>query len=485
VKGKKFETDQMTLHKLFHPRSVALVGASANPLSGGYAYATHLTEDFRGEVYLINPNAEEILGRKAYPSLLAVPGPVDYLVSSVAADKVLPLLDDCAKKGVKIIHFFTARMSETGRSEGVKLEREITEKAKRLGIRFLGPNCMGVYNPRVGLTYGYWFPPEPGWVGGLFQSGGASTDFVHYGALRGLRFSQVVSYGNGADIEESELLEHFASDPETRVIAAYLEGVKDGKRLAQALARAAREKPVVVLKGGKGEAGSRSVLSHTASLAGREEIWRAVFRQGNVSEVGTLGELVDQVLAFSFLPGFSGRRVGIAGGGGGKSAISADLWEENGFILPDLPPVMREKLKEVASGVWDWLKNPVDLSILQDTPVLPEQLFAMMNVSGEFDVFVFNLTEDDPIPGEMWRLWAREQAGGVIRFRDESKRPVAAVVATGEVTSEQMREWRWGMIGEVRKQLIDAKIPVFSSPERAARAVFQISEYYRRRSIRT
>jgi len=143
---------------------------------------------------------------------------------------------------------------------------------------------------------------------------------------------------------------------------------------------------------------------------------------------------------------------------------------------------MREKLKETASGVWDWLKNPIDLSILQDSPILPEQLFSMMNESGEFEVFAFNITEDDPIPGEMWKLWSGEQAGGVIRFRDESKRPVVAVVATGEVTSEQMREWRWEMIGEVRKQLIDAKIPVFSSPERAARAVFQVSEYYRRRS---
>ena len=472
----------MSLHDLLNPRSVALVGASGNPLSGGYAYATHLVEDFRGELYLVNPNVDEILGKKTYPNLASLPGPVDYLISSIAADKVLPLLDDCAKKGVKIIHFFTARMSETGRSEGAELEREITRKARELGIRFLGPNCMGVYNPRVGLTYGYWFPPEPGGVGGLFQSGGASTDFVHYGALRGLRFSQVVSYGNGADIDESELLEHFASDPETRVIAAYLEGVKDGRRLAQALARAARKKPVVVLKGGKGEAGSRSVLSHTASLAGRREIWQAVFRQGNVSEVRTLGELLDQVLAFSFLPEFTGRRTAIAGGGGGKSALSADLWEENGFVLPDLPPGMREKLKETASGVWDWLKNPIDLSILQDSPVLPEQLFSMMNESGDFEVFAFNITEDDPIPGEMWRLWAGEQVSGVIRFRDESKRPVVAVVATGEVTSEQIREWRWEMIGEVRKQLIDAKIPVFSSPERAARAVFQVSEYYRRRS---
>ncbi|MDD5224585.1 MAG: CoA-binding protein [bacterium] len=471
----------MTLHDLFHPRSVALVGASSNPLSGGYAYAIHLVEDFRGELYLVNPNVEEILGKKAYPSLASIPGPVDYLVSSIAADRVLPLLDDCAEKGVKIIHFFTARMSETGRSEGAELEREITEKAKKLGIRFLGPNCMGLYNPRVGLTYGYWFPPDPGWVGGLFQSGGASTDFIHYGALRGLRFSRVVSYGNGADIDESELLEHFAADSETRVIAAYLEGARDGRRLAQALARAARTKPVVVLKGGKGEAGSRSVLSHTASLAGREEIWRAVFRQGGVSEVSSLGELVDQVLAFSFLPEFTGRRTAIVGGGGGKSALSADLWEKNGFVLPDLPPVMRARLKALASGVWDWLKNPVDVSILQDSPVFPEQLFTMMNESGEFDVFAFNLTEDDPIPGEMWKIWAGEQVAGVVRFREESRKPVVAVMAIGEVTSGQMQEWRWEMIGEVRKQLIDAKIPVFSSPEHAARAVFQVTEYYRRR----
>lgn len=472
----------MNLHELFHPRSVALVGASANPLSGGYAYATHLVEDFQGELYLINPNVDEIFGKKTYPSLSAVPGPIDYLISSIAADKILPLLPDCAKKKVRIIHFFTARMSETGRSEGKQLEQEITRRAKELEIRFLGPNCMGVYNPRVGLTYGYWFPPESGWVGGIFQSGGASTDFIHYGALRGLRFSQVVSYGNGADIDESDLLEHFAADPETRVIAIYIEGVKDGRKFIRALARAARSKPVVVLKGGKGVAGTRSVLSHTASMAGREEIWRSVLRQAKVSGVETLGELLDQVLAFSFLPEFTGRRTAIAGGGGGKSALSADIWEAAGFELPDLPPEMREKLKETASGVWDWIKNPVDLSILQDSPVLPEQLFGMMDENRVFDVFVFNLTEDDPIPGEMWRLWAGEQADGVIRFRDQSKKPVVAVIATGEVSEAEMKEWRWGMIGEVRKRFINARIPVFSSPERAARSAFQVSEYYRRRS---
>lgn len=459
---------------------MALVGASPNPYSGGYAYAVHLLQDFKGKFFFVNPKVGEILGVKTYPSLLDIPERVDYVICSISSEKVPALLEECSKKGVRMIHLFTARMSETGREEGERLEKEIVEKARKLGIRVLGPNCMGLYNPEVGLTYGYSFPEEPGPVGGIFQSGGLSTDFVHYGYLRGLRFSRVVSYGNGRDLDESELLRYFSWHPSTRVVAMYLEGVRDGRKFVSALRETAGKKPVVVLKGGKGGTGARAIRSHTASVAGREEVWRSVLRSSGAVEVDTFEELLDQLVAFAFLPPSTGRRVAVLGGGGGKSVLSADLWEREGFELPDLSPSLREKLREMCPGEWDWVGNPVDFSILQERPVMPQEWLELMDDSGDFDFFVFNLTEDDPLPEEVWRFWMDEQVNGLLRFKRRGK-PLLAVVPSAGVDSRELRRWRWGGIGEIRRRMVEEGLPVFPSVERAARALRRFVNYWERR----
>jgi len=459
---------------------VALVGASSDPSSGGYAYAAHLLQDFKGRFYFVNPRTKEVLGVRTYPSLLDVPGEVDYVICCLPAGRVLPLLEECRQKGVKLIHLFTARMAETGKEEGERLEREVVEGARRLGLRVLGPNCMGLYNPEVGLTYGYHFPLEPGPVGGIFQSGGLSTDFVHYGSLRGLRFSRVVSYGNGRDLDETELLRYFGWHPSTRVVAMYVEGVRDGRRFAEALREVAARKPVVVLKGGRGRTGERAVRSHTASVAGRREVWRGVLRWAGAVEVETFEELLDQVVAFTFLPPCAGRRVAVLGGGGGKSVLSADVWEEEGFELPDLSPSLRERLRERCPGEWDWVGNPVDFSILQERPMMPEEWLELMEESGDFDFFVFNLTEDDPLPREVWRFWMEEQVNGLLRFRGRG-RPLLAVVPSAGLDAGKLSEWRWGDIGELRRRMVEGGVPVFPSPERAARALRRFVDYWERR----
>ena len=468
------------LDEIFHPKSVAVIGASSNLLSAGYAYMTHLLNHFAGKIFPVNPNLKEVFGSKVYLSLRDIPEPVDYIICCISAEKVLGLLDDCPAKNVKLIHLFTARMSETGREERIKLEREILEKAKSFGIRVLGPNCMGIYCPKAGLSYGYDFPMESGPVGAIFQSGGASTDFVHYGALRGLRFSKVISYGNALDIDESELLHYLAQDPETEVVALYVEGVKDGRRFVDALSSTAQRKPVVVLKGGRGRIGARSIRSHTASLTGQMEIWRTVFRRCNAVEVFNFQELLDQVAAFSFLPPITGKKVVVAGGGGGKSVFSADLWEEEGFELPDLPLEMRKKLREKAPDIWDWLRNPIDLSILQDTPMLPEELLQMFDESEKIDFFILNMTEDDPLPVDVWRAWADEHMDEAMRLAKEGK-PVVVIIQVAEVSPAEMNRWRWGQIGEIRKRIIEARVPVFPSPDRAAKALRRLIDYWKRR----
>jgi acetyltransferase len=470
--------DFRSLDVLFHPKSVAVVGASLDPLSGGYNFTRYVVDYFKGEIYPVNPNLGEIFGLKVYPSLKDVPEPnIDYVICCIRAERVLGLLDDCYAKNVKLIHLFTARMKETGRNEKAKLEYEILEKAKTFGIRLLGPNCMGMYNPKIGLSFNHDLSMESGFVGGFFQSGGGAGEFVRYAALRGVRFSKVVSYGNALDIDECELLRYFAQDPETRIIAGYIEGVEDGRKFMDALSYATKRKPVIVLKAGRGKAGSKSILSHTGSLAAPMEVWRAVLKQCGAVEVSNFQELEDQVVAFSFLPPITGRRVVVAGGGGGKSVISADVWEEEGFEVPDLSSKTRERLRQEAPELWDWVRNPIDASLLQ-AEISPMELLKIVTEAEKFDVIVANLTQDDPIANEFWKeTIARDFLEGVLRTKKEGN-PLISVIETGEISLSDMENWKWKTIAEVRKNIIREGIPVFPSPDRAAKALRRLVDYW-------
>ncbi len=189
-----------SLEKMLHPQSIAIVGASASG-GRGAGFVTPLLElGFKGKIYPVNPKHSEILGIKAYPGLRDIPGSVDYVISAIPATAVLNLLEDCAYKGVKVVHLFTAQFGETGRPEDAELEQEVLKKAREKGIRLLGPNCMGVYNPRQGIAFGDGFPKESGSVGLAFQSSYAAHDFVLLASPRGVRFSKVIGYGNALDL---------------------------------------------------------------------------------------------------------------------------------------------------------------------------------------------------------------------------------------------------------------------------------------------
>jgi len=468
------------LDALFHPRSAAIVGASGNVISGGYNFTRYLIDHgFKGRLYPVNPRLDELMGLRVYPGVRDIPEPeIDYVICCIAAEGVPSLLEDCKAKNVKLVHLFTGIMSETGREKETRLEGEILHKAKGLGIRILGPNCMGLYYPAVGLSFNHDLPRESGPVGGFLQSGGGAGEFVRYAALRGVRFSKVVSYGNALDINESELLDYFAADPETKIITAYIEGVKDGRKFIRALSSAAARKPVLMLKAGRGEAGKKLAFSHTASLAGSMELWRALSKQHGIVMVGNFQELVDQAVAFTFLPPIRGREAVIIGGGGGKSVISADVWEEEGFHLPDFSPGVREKLKGEFPHIWDWLRNPLDSSILQKSLVPPVSLLRTIIAEQEFDLFIVSLTQDDPYPADIWRqVLAADFLDGAATIKGEGK-PVVSVIETAEIDSADMAGWRWSAIAEIRKDIVRQGIPVFPSPERAAKAMRKFVDYW-------
>lgn len=474
--------NKKSLDYAFYPASVAIVGASDQQLSFGYHFLRHLLDyEFSGKIYPVNPSKENILGVKSYPSLSSIPGDVDMVICCVPANKVIDLLDECPAKNVKIMHLFTARLGETGRPQAAELEKEIERKADKLGIPIIGPNCMGVYSPKSGISFGYGFPREAGDIGVVFQSGGAATLLIQNGMLQGLRFSKAVSYGNAMNIDESDLLDYFAADDETKVVAMYVEGVKNGKRLIHSLKKAAAKKPVLVIKGGKGNSGTRAVLSHTAALAGSQNLWVTLFRQCGAIEVDSIEEMIDLLALFKHLPHVSGNNIAMMGGGGGKGVISADIAERAGFTLPPLPADMRERLKEIVPDLWDWLGNPIDFSIWGDSAFKAEALPILFGESSVFDVIVLQASDENPLSDEWWARIVEMEVNNMIAASRTGKKPVIAVLSGAKPGAKDLSNVRWQTIFKQKSRLLEAGVPTFDTVAEAVKALHKFTEYWSRR----
>ncbi len=472
---------------IFHPRSIAVVGASANPDTPGYDYLISLQKfGYSGQIYPVNPRAEEILGLPAFPSLRDVPGQVDYVISCIPAAAVLELVDDCAAKGARALQLFTARFSETGREEGAELERRLSQRAREAGVRLIGPNCMGLLYPRQGISFRADMPRQPGNVGFLSQSGNLLFELTYLAGPRGLRFSKAVSYGNGLDLNEADFLDYFAQDAESAVVGAYVEGVRDGRRFLAALKRAAAQKPVVMLKGGRTAAGGRAAASHTAALAGRRAVWDAAVTQAGAVSVDTVEELIDMLIAFAFMrpgsaepAGRQGRRLGMVGSGGGRSVLTADLCEELGLSVPPLPEDVERRIAEKAPDLAGWITNPVDQSILAGSGIGGTGVLEWMDESPGIDLLLANV-------GEAWAL-GRPNAESLLaripeRFAQvggSTRKPMAVVIGPADYADERL----WRLVTEAREKLVKAELALFPSVERAVRALARFVEYWGRREL--
>ena len=355
---------QHDLEFLFYPSSLALVGiTTTEPQHWTRTFLDGLIEfEFDRPFYLVNPKDGEIKGHKVYTRLKEVPGSIDHVIGLVNARLAVNLVEECAEKGVRAIHFCTAGFSETGEEWRIKLESELAEVARRKGIRIIGPNCMGIYCPQSRLSFSAAFPKESGTVGVISQSGGNSIYLVRQAALRGVRFSKVISYGNACDINESDLLEYLADDAETKIIALYIEGIKDGKRFRRALEKATKEKTVILLKGGTTEGGARAAAGHTASLAGSRATWDALCKQLGIICVSSVEEMIDVLVTLLFLPLPGGRNALLFGAGGGASVLIADEFESRGLRVPPIPREMVAQISEFTPVAGNILRNPVDYS---------------------------------------------------------------------------------------------------------------------------
>jgi len=351
---------------LFEPRSVAVVGVPRSPKVGQIFLQGLLNPGYKGRMYAINPNADEVLGQHCYPSISSLPETPDLAILVVGSDAAIEVVGECADRGVKVAALFTAGFSEAGTEEGREREARLLTAARRGAqpVRILGPNCMALYVPKTGLAMFPGMPSEAGGIAFVSQSGSLCTFVAAGGHTRGLAFSKVVSIGNQADLCAADFFEYLADDPETDVVGSYLEGARDGRRLFQALERCASRKRVVIWKAGRTSSGARAANSHTGALAGQRETWSAMLRQVGAHAAHDMDELLDLLVACRHLPRDCGRRVAILAGPGGPAVSASDACEENGLELPQLAAGTREVLRGVIPAAGTSVRNPIDMGLV-------------------------------------------------------------------------------------------------------------------------
>jgi acetyltransferase len=350
-----------SLAPLFAPRSVAVVGASRDPSKvGGSVLANLRAAGFEGRVVPINARADAVQGLPAAPSLLAVAGEIDLAVVAVPAAAVLPALKECAAKGVGAAVVISAGFREAG-PEGRAREAELAAWLRDQPLRVLGPNCLGWIRPsrRLNVTFAPGMP-LPGGIAFVSHSGALATAILDWARDRRLGFSLFASLGNQVDLTEADLLAAVADDPETRVVAGYVEGVADGRRFFETLRRATAVKPVVLLKTGRSPEGARAVVSHTGALAGSDRAFDAAVVQAGAVRVRTVEELFDVARGLASQPLPAGRRLLVVTNGGGLGIVATDAAREAGLTIGPLEPAVQASLRAVLPATAS-VANPVDL----------------------------------------------------------------------------------------------------------------------------
>jgi len=463
-----------SLQQLFYPASIALAGVTVdNPQHWTRTILDALLEfQFEGPLYLVNPKGGEIRGMQVYQRFADIPQNVDYVISTVPAKAAPGLIEDCAQKAVKAIHFCTAGFSETGEKEGVRLEPQLTDLSRRTGIRIIGPNCMGIYCPGSRMSFNTNFPKESGPVGFISQSGGNTSSLIRRVMSRGVRFSKVISIGNACDLNESDFLEYLAADSETEIIGLYIEGVKDGRRFRQALQKAAREKAIILLKGGITEGGARAVVSHTASFAGSEVIWDSLCKQLGIIQVHSLEEFADVLVTLRFMSDPGGRRVALIGAGGGSSVLVADEFERCGLKVPPLPQEMRNRIREYTPLAGNILQNPIDYS---QNMREPEKLYRTVRIISQWEGIDFLIWFQDLacIPSDETDL--HKIIDGVVTESRAALKPIAIVVQT-DSSPEQVKT-----VYSFLPKCVSSEVPIYYSFAGAANAISLVLNHNERR----
>ncbi|MCG8346640.1 MAG: acetate--CoA ligase family protein [Chloroflexales bacterium] len=349
------------LEEIFSPQSVAVVGASPNPMRLGHQVLKNIvTNGYPGRIYPIHPSATTVLDLPAFPSVLAIPDPIDLAVIIIPAEHVLAVIEECGQKGVNGLIVITAGFKEIG-SAGKELERRLLECVRHYGMRMVGPNCLGVIDTVIKLNASFAaLMPSDGEIAFMSQSGALCTAILDWSKAAGIGFSRFVSLGNKADIDEVALLQAWNGDPHSNVILAYLEGIADGPGFIAAARQVTPHTPVIAIKSGTTAAGTRAASSHTGALTGSESAYEAAFTQSGIIRAREMQELFDFALAFAYQPPLAGDRIAVVTNAGGPGIIATDAIERSGLKMatfePDTIRTLQRDLPPTAN-----VFNPIDI----------------------------------------------------------------------------------------------------------------------------
>ncbi|MFT7625630.1 MAG: acetyl coenzyme A synthetase (ADP forming)-like protein, partial [Myxococcota bacterium] len=442
-----------SLKPFFQPRSVAVVGASSRTTSVGHAVLKNLST-FPGTVFAVNRKGGEILGHKAWKSLteIAESGETPDLVVVCIPPQYIPgLIDEAGSAGTRAVIVISAGFAEMG-EEGKALQDQLVVRARKHGIRIIGPNCLGVIRPSSGLDASFAATaPRPGKIALLSQSGALITGLISYAEREGFGLSAAVSLGAKSDVDDQEVLEYFAQDDETTAIAVYLEGAQNPREFFETLRRVNARKPVVCIKGGSTEGGAKAASSHTGSLAGSASAYRAAFAQAGVLEATSVGQFAAWARALAHQPPATGRRVAIVTNAGGPGVLAADAAYRAGLELATLSDETMAALNSVMPSVWS-RNNPID--VIGDAT--PDRYAAALDIVGqapEVDAVVVIMTVQamtDPL--------GCAQAIAGASADSAWRKPLACSFI--------------GLVGtEVGRFLDERGVPEFNTPERAVDAI--------------
>lgn len=443
---------------LLYPSSVAVIGASRNPKKIGFQVLYNLIKDgYRGRIYPINPNAEEILGLKCYPSILEVPDVIDLAMIVVPASKVLDVLKDSIKKGVKAVAVISSGFSEIGNKE---LEDAIVEICRESKIPLLGPNIVGVLNTDNNMNLSF-CPnlPFKGRITFITQSGALAIGLIGWTWASRIGISKLISIGNMAMLGFEELIEFLEDDGDTDAILLYMEGVKNGRLFAEVCRRVSRKRPIIAIKAGRSERGAKAAASHTGSLAGNVMLYETAFKYAGVISADGLEDGFDKALALSLQPPLKGGNVVVITNGGGAGVLSSDYAEYFGIPLKDIPKDLMDLVKNLIPPFGS-PKNPIDLTgnaYRDDYIRVLDAVLSHPWVDGVVAIYV-HAAITDPV----------EIADGIAYVWNKHKdKPITVCMIGGR---EVLVANTW---------LRDNGIPVYPSPKRAMAAMAALREYGR------
>jgi len=462
------------LEQFFSPSSIAIVGVPRNDYRfGGLSYLNKFKEyGFPGKLYPINPKATEISGLKAYSDLSSLPEVPDLAIICVTARLVPKILEECARIGLRHIHILSSGFKEIGTKEGDILEQRVTAISEENGLLVIGPNCMGPYSPSGRLTPWGAIPGMSGSLGIISQSGGLAQRLTEYTSSLGIGVEKAVSIGNAAVLSTIDYLEFMARDEKIRVIAMYLESVKDGTRLFHLAKEVSQKKPIILWKGGETEVGASTAASHTGGMAGEMKIWEAFCRQTGVVHVRSMDEWVDAIMAFSFLTAPTGKGVFLIGGGGGNSVSNSDLCIREGLDVPPLSEPTIAWLRESGPAAGSIFGNPLDMWRVFTDPVYLTELLDLAYK----DPCVGMLIVDRLIKRKAYHMpESLDPDPQLIEFlKKEGYQKPTVITVDSEGGDLDLASKGTAL----RAEFCRAKIPAYPSLQRAAKALIHLHRYH-------